>query len=345
MYSLQIAGYINRSNDLDSLIDWGYEAFQSLSDYEIIKLLEDYDDAMQDFRALLSVNSENLVSDTVIFRDVTGLATADLFMKFRLLRQVNDREQSPIAKLRDKKWFAKVVHKCVQLEDKYNITFNTLINVSRFTNFQQSLGNFLPSVAKGIYDYYCGIDNARILDMSAGFGGRLVGAVSSKHNYSYTGVDPATETFMNLRKLAKFLNVENRVRLINKAFEDCDDDLEDNSFDIMFTSPPYFAKEKYSEEDNQSWKRYPDFDDWVNSFLKESFKIVYKKLKNNSYMIINIADITLHNKKYDLENATVQTALDVGFQYLQRKQMMMTSTPGTGRKYKTEGVFIFKKNE
>jgi len=343
MYSLQIAGFVNYSNDLDYLADWGYEVFQTLSDYEVIKLLGNYDDAVRDFKALLLRNSKELVSNNFIFRDTIGLATADLFMKFRLLRRV-ENGKSPIQKLRDKKWFARVVHKCVRLlGDEHNITFNTLIHIAEIVGFKQSLKNFLPSVAKGIYDFYCGVDNARVLDMSAGFGGRLVGAISSKHNYSYTGVDPATETFMNLRKLAKFLNVENRVRLINKPFEDCDNDLEDESFDIMFTSPPYFAKEKYSDEDTQSWKRYPTFNDWVDGFLKRSFKIVYKKLKRNSYMIINIANVKIGGKEYDLENATVQCALDAGFEYLQRKEMMMSSAPGTGRRYKTEPVFVFKK--
>jgi 16S rRNA G966 N2-methylase RsmD len=342
MYRLQVGGYVNYSNNLSYLIDWGYEVFQTLSDYEILKLLEDYDDAMQEFKKLLITNSKNLVSKKYIFRDTTGLVTADLFMKFRLLRGVSGKT-IPLSGLRNKKRFTIVINKCLRLNKETNITFNSLINTSGIASGSQKLSNFLPSVAKGIYDYYCGKDNANILDMSAGFGGRLTGAMASKHNYFYTGVDPATETFQNLQKLAKFLNVQNRVRLINKPFEDCDSDLEDESFDIMFTSPPYFAKEKYSDEDTQSWKRYPNFSDWVKGFLKRSFEIVYKKLKKNAYMIINIANVKIEGKMYDLENATIQSALDIGFKYIQRKEMVMTSTPGTGRRYKTEPVFVFQK--
>ena len=47
------------------------------------------------------------------------------------------------------------------------------------------------------------------------------------------------------------------------------------SLDLCFTSPPYFDTEKYSDEDTQSYKKFPTEDGWVNGFFEEKqFKIV-----------------------------------------------------------------------
>ena len=38
--------------------------------------------------------------------------------------------------------------------------------------------------------------------------------------------------------------------------------------DMVFTSPPYFDREQYSEDDEQSFKSYPMYSDWRDNFLK-----------------------------------------------------------------------------
>ena len=40
-----------------------------------------------------------------------------------------------------------------------------------------------------------------------------------------------------------------------------------DTFDIIFTSPPYFNVERYSFDDNQSWVRYKNIDAWNTQFI------------------------------------------------------------------------------
>ena len=61
------------------------------------------------------------------------------------------------------------------------------------------------------------------------------------------------------------------------------------SLDLCFTSPPYFDTEKYSDEDTQSYKKFPTEDGWVNGFLKKTIQNCYDGLKDNKYMLMNIA--------------------------------------------------------
>lgn len=52
-------------------------------------------------------------------------------------------------------------------------------------------------------------------------------------------------------------------------------ELEKESIDFCFTSPPYFNLELYSEEITQSHIKYSNTREWVNGFLKKTFQNVY----------------------------------------------------------------------
>ena len=54
--------------------------------------------------------------------------------------------------------------------------------------------NFHPMKAKALYEKYCPIGGT-IYDFSCGFGGRMLGALTSKNNYTYFGVEPCIETY------------------------------------------------------------------------------------------------------------------------------------------------------
>ena len=65
----------------------------------------------------------------------------------------------------------------------------------------------------------------------------------------------------------------------------------ENSFDTVFTSPPYFNIERYTQEPNQSWKKYKKIDSWLNDFLFVTLDKAWKGLKTNGVMIVNISDV------------------------------------------------------
>jgi len=58
----------------------------------------------------------------------------------------------------------------------------------------------------------------------------------------------------------------------------------------VFSSPPYFDREQYSAEPNQSFLRYPDFRDWVNSFLAPVLSHSARVLKPGGVMLLNVTD-------------------------------------------------------
>lgn len=129
---------------------------------------------------------------------------------------------------------------------------------------------------------------------NCGFGGRLLGALSSKKNLRYIGCDPNSETQKHLHELGGYIEEvtgrENSFELFEKGSEEfC---YGDNTIDFAFSSPPYFDLELYSVEDTQSSMKYPTLESWLEGFVRGTIKNLYRMLKPGKFYCVNIADFT-----------------------------------------------------
>ena len=148
---------------------------------------------------------------------------------------------------------------------------------------------FRPSMAKSIYEKFHSVD---VLDFSAGWGDRLCGFYAAKDTKSYIGIDPNKAVYDNYFKqvdLYKTIAGEKKVTFYNLPAEDVV--LEENIVDTVFTSPPYFCAETYTQDDTQSWVRYPEVDSWLAGFMYRTLDMVWKALKPDGHLIVNISDV------------------------------------------------------
>lgn len=214
-----------------------------------------------------------------------------------------------------------------------NWTENRIRQNAKVYCSKQSVSNFRPTVAKFIYNKFG--NSGTVWDMSCGWGGRLFGFLASNCK-KYIGTDPSTRTYEGLEKIKKdYTYIQKEIELHKIGSEDfCP---EENSVDLCFTSPPYFDTEKYSEEQTQSYIKFPTIQKWVHGFLEQTFINCKKSLKSNGKLIINIANID----KYDLEDITINTAIKCGFELEDKYLMELSSISGKGAKF--EPIFIFKK--
>ena len=83
-----------------------------------------------------------------------------------------------------------------------------------------------------------------ILDPSAGWGGRLVGAYQFDPNIKYIGIDPNEDTISGLKNISEKLNYETELHPIKLQ----DFDYNNKQFDLILTSPPYWDREIYRED-------------------------------------------------------------------------------------------------
>ena len=244
--------------------------------------------------------------------------------------------------------------------------------------------NFPPLTARYLYEHYTNHIKQdtplNIYDPSSGWGGRILGAMSSIKRIHYIGTDPNTDNFIDevgvsrYEYVADFFN--NEVLESNPFWEE-----EKNTFhyfqegsehignhpdfqqykgklDMVFTSPPYFDREQYSEDEEQSFKAYPKYDDWRDNFLNPTLTNAFNSLRENRYLLWNIADIKIgKDKYYPLEQDSIDVIESLGGTYQGKLKMLMTSMVGVdqskvknsvkvnGTHLKYEPIFVFFKEK
>ena len=134
-----------------------------------------------------------------------------------------------------------------------------------------------------------------VLDISSGWGDRLIGAMAS--NVNYLGVDPNKclhEGYNNIINEFKQYT-DKHYQVLEGEFEKIDfHDLYNKkiikniTFDLVYTSPPYFDLEIYTDKSPQSTSNYSEEDQWFNLFLKVALKNAWNLLQDNGVMAINI---------------------------------------------------------
>jgi hypothetical protein len=215
-------------------------------------------------------------------------------------------------------------------------TINRIRQNSKVYLNKQSVSNFRPTVAKYIYNTFG--NGGVVWDMSSGWGGRLFGFLSSNCK-KYIGTEPSTLTYEGLNKIKEdYKYIDKDIELLKIGSEDYIP--KENSLDLCFTSPPYFNTEKYSNEDTQSYIKFPNESDWLNGYLKQTIHNCYAGLKQNGYMIINISNV----KTCDiLEQQTIDLSLQEGFEHIDTYYLILSSISGKG--VKREPIFIFQKTK
>ena len=109
---------------------------------------------------------------------------------------------------------------------------------------------------------------------------------------------------------------------------------EPNSSDLYFTSPPQFDAEEYSDEDTQTYKKYPTEDGWINGFLYKNVENCFNGLKKNGYLLLNIAN-TSSGK--NIEKGTLEITKRFNFRFEKELKLSLSTLArggeGTGYKY------------
>jgi hypothetical protein len=109
----------------------------------------------------------------------------------------------------------------------------------------------------------------------------------------------------------------------------------------VYTSPPYFNAEMYSESDSQSYKKHGTFNDWVGNFLYPLVLNSFDSLCVDGYLVINIADVKRNGTAYGLESKLVEVAGKVGFDLVETLKMPISSL---NKRKGFEPVFVFQKD-
>ena len=212
-----------------------------------------------------------------------------------------------------------------------------------------TIQNFKPMNARAVWEYICPVFRGNVLDFSSGYGGRMLGAMTSNLRYNYTGIDPNTRTFQGLEALGELLNEEN----IGSGYSmNCmpseEFDPEPGFYDAAFSSPPYFNLETYTDEPSQCMNRYTTLDKWFDGYVAPTLEMVHRALADDGIYAVNIADYKNGKEQFQIVDRWKELSEQVGFKYQETIDMILNVRPGVGnnkleKAYKSEGIYIFQK--
>jgi len=219
----------------------------------------------------------------------------------------------------------------------------------------QLVSNFSPVAAAALYDRLLPAQGGVTWDMSCGWGGRLLGAIACPKVHKYIGCDPCTETFKGLERmrgelvpLARAMGRDLEVELYKLGSETMRPKLKPGSVNLCFTSSPYFLQEKYSQEETQSWVKFPDPDSWLNGFMGATLDNCEYALAPDGLVAVNIADVKSYEKltRRKLTDDFVALAEGKRWRLVETLQIALSAMPGAKHKYgkhKREPIFVFEK--
>ena len=144
-----------------------------------------------------------------------------------------------------------------------------------------------PNVTKALTEY---LGSKTMLDFSMGWGDRLAGFYASEHGKHYVGIDPRKENHSIYKEQSEFYDKhlgffehERKSEFHCSPAEDFDFTPYNEHFDMVFTSPPYFNREQYSQDETQSFKAYGEYEDWRDNFLKPTLGNIMSIIKKGGY--------------------------------------------------------------
>lgn len=207
--------------------------------------------------------------------------------------------------------------------------------------------NFKTMNAKALYQHFC-TKGDTVLDFSAGFGGRMLAAMSL--DLMYVGFEPCKDTYNNLERLGNHISTVNDSRfLIYRKGSEVDlPESWNNSIDFAFSSPPYFNLEVYSDEESQCYNKFKSIDLWMDGYVEPTIRNIFNTLKSGKYYAVNISDFKIGGKKIEFVNEWIKISESIGFIYEKQIFMKIQARRGVGhqegnKKSKQEGIFIFRK--
>jgi len=152
---------------------------------------------------------------------------------------------------------------------------------------REECSNFKCTAVISLFDI---LNSKKVLDMCAGWGDRLVGALLSPTVTTYFGSDPNVDLQPAYKNMIQQLGgSSDHYQVSGQPFEDVD--LCEQVFDTIFTSPPFFNYEHYTDLPGQSTNTHTTLQKWISGFLFPMLTKAWKHLQIGGHMCIYIQDI------------------------------------------------------
>lgn len=301
----------------------------------------DTDEVAREFRVLAGVRPEHVLRRRRLRPSTIGLRLANSFHPQIWSIPAQKHAATPLDHFHDDATLRKLLERAARFWPNRRC-WNAQCLRAMFRIYAGGrVSNFRPTAARALIDRYSK-PGQRVLDFSAGFGGRLLGCLTLDR--SYLGIDPALAQVTGLRNMLGALqpHAAARARIVHACAEDAVPRLDPESVDLVFSSPPYFDIEKYGDDHSQSYRRHGTYDAWRGGFLRPVIEASHRALKPGGHLVVNVANTTEYAIAHDLE--AIARAL---FGERRILHLLMHSRPvqraSGAYHYRSEPVLVFRK--
>lgn len=201
-----------------------------------------------------------------------------------------------------------------------------------FNLYYGSVNVFRPTIAIQLYERYkpnC------VLDFTMGWGGRLVGACVSKVP-KYIGLDSNTNLRAPYEKMREQLLLHASGTDIQLHFMDSREvDYSQLNYDMVFTSPPYYNKELYGND-----QTFQTEEEWNTTFYIPLFTKTWESLPCGGVYCLNVPERLYTNICVPLFGESTENIELKKFSRTLPKRD--TARKNVGQKYK-EQIYVWRK--
>lgn len=273
----------------------------------------------------------------------TGLQIANVFQPGMWKAKVH-RYRSPMDVFKNDELLRKAIERALTLwPDRYGANACCLRLMLKTFPDTASVYNYRPMFAKAVIGKYS--QDGPVVDFSAGYGGRLLGALAL--NRSYIGIEPNRGQILGFRRMMTTLSRLDfflpKVEVLKGTAEIELRRLPSRSAELVFSSPPFFNWERYSKSHSQSYKRFPHYELWRSSFLESVIAEGHRILTHRGHLVLNVSN----GNRLPSATHVREAARRVGFRLLRIHRMGVPRVPylhpRNGDSVKTELLLVFRK--
>ena len=264
-----------------------------------------------------------------------GLPCLDYFLLKHRIKAKTKRHISFYNAMKDKDILSYLNERVAKIKKHppSSLTADELLK-ERYSVFQLYYGTinqFRPSEAKRMY---CKFQPKHgVLDFSAGWGGRCLGAMA--YGVPYIGIDANVNMRPAYEQMIKTVDPNADVKLFFQPSETVD--FSKFTYDLVFTSPPYFMLEEY-----EKMPQYGSEEGFLEKFFRPVVAAAWKNLKSPGHMALNMPKAMYDAVKKDMPPLWKRLQLPVA----SRHPSNASAGRSIGEKdvgQRSEGIYVWKK--
>lgn len=297
-----------------------------------------------ELKALAAIDWRRVIRGTSIHGSHAAIRLANCFHPQMWEVHVS-RYKSPMDCFNDDSCLKAAIQRAFRVwPDRHGANASCLRRMLKSFSNCAAVSNFRPAVSRALVQKFSQ-DGDTVVDFAAGYGGRLLGSLSLPRHY--VGLEPCRAQVRGLRRCVKAVRSLGVVPGTADIHEACAEDLlpkiRPGSAGLVFSSPPYFDWEKYSQQDTQSFVRYKTYSKWVESFLRPVVSESHRILANGGYLAINTPN---GSSRLSILEDVRDAARTAGFTRYQTYKLRLSKVPylyprnGEG---KWEIIAVFRK--